>query len=66
MANEFGSGNASLCLLTIFTIFLLFSPARPQSPSAQPQEQPKSGDPNQEILKISVGLLSKTKTRTND
>jgi VWFA-related protein len=54
MTNEFGLGKASFCLLTIFTVFLLVAPARAQTPPAQQQEQPKSGDPNQDILRIST------------
>jgi VWFA-related protein len=54
MASEFGLGKASFYLLTIFTVFLLFATVGAQTPPAQQQEQPKSGDPNQEILKIST------------
>ena len=54
MANEFVLGKASFYLLTIFTVFLLFATVCAQTPTAQTRDQPMSGDPNQDILKIST------------
>jgi hypothetical protein len=54
MANEFGLGKASFCLLTSFTVLPVVCTGSRADTIRSTQEQPKSGDPNQEVLKIST------------